>query len=83
LVGFPYTHLSSKITVSQSNCSGVENHVEVHLADISGGHGVFAIVLYHEVWDQNIRDCFPRKETISHAFLNLVDNIQKYNAKGI
>jgi len=25
----------------------------------------------------------PRKETISHAFLNLVNNIQEYNARGI
>jgi len=25
----------------------------------------------------------PKKETISHAFLNLVDNIQNYNAREI
>jgi len=25
----------------------------------------------------------PRKKTISHAFLNLVDNIQEYNTRGI
>jgi len=25
----------------------------------------------------------PRKETISHAFLNLVDNIQDYNVREI
>jgi len=26
---------------------------------------------------------FLKKETISHIFLNLVDNIQDYNARGI
>jgi len=31
----------------------------------------------------NCYEMVPRKKTISHIFLNLVDNIQKYNTRGI
>ena len=43
--GFPYIYPPSKVAVSRSNGSGIENSVKVCLADVSWGSCVLPIVL--------------------------------------
>ena len=47
--GSPYIYPSSKVAASRSNGSGIENDVEVSLADVSWGGWVLPIVLRDEV----------------------------------
>jgi len=58
--GFPYIYPPSKVAVSRSNGSGIENGVEVCLVDMSWGGWVLPIVLCDEVWCLDIRGCLPR-----------------------
>ena len=48
--GSPYIYPLSKVAASRSNGSGIENGVEVSLADVSWGSWVLPIVLCDEVW---------------------------------
>ena len=68
-VGFPYIHFPSKIAISQSNCSRVENCIEVCSVDISRSCRVFTIVLHYKVGGQNIRDYFLR---VMFPFISLL-----------
>ena len=56
----PYIYPPSKIAVSRSNGSGIENGVEVCLADVSWDGWVLLIVLYDEVWCLDIGGYLPR-----------------------
>jgi len=47
--GSPYIYSPSKVAVSRSNGSGIENGVEVSLADVSWGGWMLPIVLRDEV----------------------------------
>ena len=58
--GSPYIYPPSKVAASQSNGSGIENGVEVYLADMSWGSWVLPIVLCDEVWCLDIRGYLPR-----------------------
>ena len=58
--GSPYIYPPSKVATSQSNGSGIENGVEVYLADMSWGSWVLPIVLCDEVWCLDIRGYLPR-----------------------
>jgi len=58
--GFPYIYLPSKVAASRSNGSGIENGVEVDLADVSWGSWVLLIVLRDEVWCLDIGGYFLR-----------------------
>jgi len=58
--GSSYIYPPSKVAASRSNGSGIENGVEVSLADVSWGGWVLPIVLRDEVWCLDIRDYFPR-----------------------
>jgi len=53
--GSPYIYPPSKIAAPQSNSSGLEKSIEVHLADVSWGSWVLSIVLHDEVWYLDIR----------------------------
>ena len=55
-----YIYPPSKVTMSQSNGSGIENGVKVSLADVSWGGWVLPIVLYDEVWCLDIGGYLPR-----------------------
>ena len=46
----PYIYSPFKVAASRSNGSGIENGVEVSLADVSWGGWVLLIVLRNEVW---------------------------------
>jgi len=48
--GSPYIYLPSKVAASRSNSSGIENGIEVSLADVSWDGWVLPIVLCNEVW---------------------------------
>ena len=48
--GSPYIYPPFKVAASRSNGSGIENGVEVSLADVSWGGWVLLIVLRDEVW---------------------------------
>jgi len=58
--GSPYIYLPSKIAVSQSNSSGIENGIKVCPADMSWGGWVLPVVLYNEVQCLDIRGYLPR-----------------------
>ena len=58
--GSPYIYPPSKVAVSQSNGSGIENGVEVDLADVSWDGWVLPIVLCDEVRCLDIRGYLPR-----------------------
>ena len=45
----PYIYPPSKVAASRSNGSGIENSIEVSLADVSWGGWVLLIVLHDEV----------------------------------
>ena len=47
--GFSYIYPPSKVAVSRSNGSGIENGVEVSLADVSWGGWMLPIVLRDKV----------------------------------
>ena len=47
--GFPYIYPPSKVAASRSNGSGIENSVEVGLADVSWDSWVLPIVLCDKV----------------------------------
>jgi len=46
---FSYIYPPSKVAASRSNSSGIENGVEIYLADVSWGGWVLLIVLRDEV----------------------------------
>jgi len=50
----------SKVAAPQSNGSGLEKSIKVHLADVSWGGWVLLIVLCDEVWCLDIGDHLPR-----------------------
>jgi len=52
--------LLSKVAASRSNGSGIENGIEVCLADVSWGNWVLPIVLCDKVWCFDIRGYLPR-----------------------
>ena len=58
--GSPYIYPPSKVAVSQSNGSGIENSVEVDLADVSWGGWVLLIVFRDEIRCFDIGDYLPR-----------------------
>ena len=58
--GSPYIYPPSKVTVSRSNSSRIENGVKVSLADESWGGWVLPIVLRDEVWCLDIGGYLPR-----------------------
>jgi len=58
--GSSYIYPPSKVAASRSNGSGIENGVEVYLADMSWGGWVLPIVLCDEVWCLDIRGYLPR-----------------------
>jgi len=58
--GFPYIYPPSKVTVSQSNGSRIENGVKVCPADVSWGNWVLPIVLCDKVQCLDIRGYLPR-----------------------
>jgi len=58
--GSSYIYPPSKVAVSRSNGSGIENDIEVSLADVSWGGWVLPIVLRDEVWCLDIRGYLPR-----------------------
>ena len=58
--GSPYIYPPSKVAASRSNSSGIENGVEVGLADMSWDSWVLPIVLHNEVRCLDIRGYLPR-----------------------
>ena len=58
--GSSYIYPPSKVAASQSNGSGIENGIEVGLADMSWGSWVLPIVLYNEIWCLDIGGYLPR-----------------------
>jgi len=58
--GFPYIYPPSKVTASRSNGSGIENGIEVGLADVSWSGWVLPIVLHNEVRCLDIGGYLPR-----------------------
>ena len=58
--GSPYIYPPFKVAMSRSNGSGIENSIEVSLADVSWGGWVLLIVLCDEVWYLDIRGYLPR-----------------------
>ena len=58
--GSPYIYPPSKVAVSRSNGSGIENGVEVSLADVSWGGWMLPIVLRDEVQCLDSRGYLPR-----------------------
>jgi len=58
--GSSYIYPPSKVAASRSNGSGIENGVEVGLADVSWGDWVLLIVLCDEVRCLDIRGYLPR-----------------------
>ena len=58
--GSPYIYPPSKVAASRSNGSGIENGIEVSLADVSWGSWVLLIVLRDEVQCLDIRGYLPR-----------------------
>jgi len=58
--GSPYIYPPSKVAVSRSNGSGIENGVEVYLADVSWGSWVLPIVLHDKVQCLDIGGYLPR-----------------------
>ena len=58
--GSPYIYPPSKVAVSRSNGSRIENGVEVSLVDVSWGGWVLLIVLHDEIWCLDIRGYLPR-----------------------
>ena len=58
--GSPYIYPPSKVAASRSNGSGIENDVEVSLADVSWGSWVLPIVLCDEVQYLDIGGYLPR-----------------------
>jgi len=57
---FPYIYPPSKVAASRSNSSGIENSVEVGLADMSWGSWILPIVLRDKVWCLDIGGYLPR-----------------------
>jgi len=55
----PYIYPPSKVAVFRSNGSGIENSVEVCLADVSWGSWVLLIVLHDKVWCLDIGGYLP------------------------
>jgi len=58
--GSSYIYPPSKVAASRSNGSGIENGVEVGLANVSWGDWVLLIVLCNEVRCLDIRGYLPR-----------------------
>jgi len=58
--GSSYIYPPSKVAASRSNGSGIENGVEVGLANVSWGDWVLLIVLCDEVRCLDIRGYLPR-----------------------
>ena len=58
--GSPYIYPPFKVAVSRSNGSGIENGIEVSLADVSWGGWVLLIVLHDEVQCLDNRGYLPR-----------------------
>ena len=58
--GSPYIYPSSKVAASRSNSSGIENGIEVCLADVFWGGWMLPIVLRDEVQCLDIGGCLPR-----------------------
>ena len=58
--GSSYIYPPSKVTASRSNGSGIENGIEVGLADVSWSGWVLPIVLHDEVQYLDIRGYLPR-----------------------
>jgi len=58
--GSPYIYPPSKVAVSRSNGSGIENGIEVGLVDVSWGSWVLPIVLRDEVQCLDIGGYLPR-----------------------
>jgi len=58
--GSPYIYPSSKVAASRSNGSGIENGIEVCLADVFWGGWMLPIVLRDEVQCLDIGGCLPR-----------------------
>ena len=58
--GSSYIYPPSKVTISRSNGSGIENGVKVCPADVSWGGWVLPIVLYDKVRCFDIGGCLPR-----------------------
>jgi len=58
--GFPYIYPPSKVAMSRSNGSGIENGIKVGLVDVSWGGWVLPIVLCDEVQCLDIGGYLPR-----------------------
>ena len=58
--GSPYIYPPSKVAASRSNGSGIENGIEVGLADVSWGGWVLPIVLRDKVRCLDIGGYLPR-----------------------
>jgi len=58
--GSPYIYPLSKVATSRSNGSGIENSIEVSLADVSWGGWVFPIVLHDKVQCLDIGGYLPK-----------------------
>jgi len=58
--GSSYIYPPSKVAVSQSNSSGIENGIEVCPADVSWGGWVLLIVLHDEVQCLDIKGYLPK-----------------------
>ena len=56
----PYIYPPSKVAASRSNGSGIENGIEVSLADVSWGGWVLPIVLHDEVRCVDIGSYLPQ-----------------------
>jgi len=57
---FSYIYPLSKVAASRSNGSGIENGVEVGLADVSWGSWMLPIVLHDEVQCLDIGGYLPK-----------------------
>ena len=64
-----YIYPLSKVAASQSNGSGIENGIEVCLADVSWGSWVLPIVLCNEVWCLDIEGYLPRVVFLAKTLL--------------
>ena len=64
-----YIYPLSKVAASQSNGSGIENGIEVCLADVSWGGWVLPIVLCDEVWYLDIGGYLPRVVFLAKTLL--------------
>ena len=65
----PYIYPPSKVAMSRSNGSGIENGIKVCLADVSWGSWVLLVVLCDEVQYLDIRGYLPRVVFSAEALL--------------